>query len=121
MSEGPDADELSAFVTSTLGAIAAGIEGAQGTLMKSPHGTGVSGYSAPAQVEFDIAVSAKKSGNTDAGLKVAVFGIGANIGGGEGTESSSVSRIRFTVPTKFKTTTPISGVQGTDSAWNRND
>jgi len=34
-------------------------------------------------------------------MKVAVFGIGANLDAKLGTESSSLSRIRFTVPTTF--------------------
>ena len=39
------------------------------------------------------------------GFKVVVFGIGANAKGEEGSESSTVSRIRFNVPTNFKSTT----------------
>ena len=95
-------DELQTFVASTLRAIAAGIEEAQGTKISSAHGTGEFGFSAPELIEFDVAVSAKRTGSTDGGMKVAVFGIGANLGGKEGSEDSTVSRIRFSVPTKFK-------------------
>ena len=102
MTEAADSDELAVFVSSTLLAIAAGIREAQSTKISSAHGTGKSGYTAPKEVEFDIAVSAKRTGSAGAGLKVAVFGIGANAGGEQGTESSTVSRIKFVVPTSFK-------------------
>ncbi|GEM_PF-2729047 len=104
MSTEANTDELSAFVSSTLRAIAQGIEDAQDTKIGSAHESGESGYTAPKEIEFDIAVSAKKSGTVDGGLKVAVFGIGANAGGSEESESSTVSRIRFKIPTKFKST-----------------
>jgi hypothetical protein len=107
MTEKPDSDELAAFVESTLRAIATGIQNAQDAQISSAHGTGKSGYAAPKDVEFDIAVSAKRTGATGAGLKVAVFGIGANAGGDMSAESSTVSRIRFSVPTNFKRTAPL--------------
>ena len=102
MTEAADSDELSVFVSSTLLAIAAAIGEAQTAKISSAHGTGKSGYTAPKEVEFDIAVSAKRTGTAGAGLKVAVFGIGGNAGGEQGTESSTVSRIKFVVPTSFK-------------------
>ncbi|MFB0613489.1 trypco2 family protein [Aurantiacibacter poecillastricola] len=104
MSENADSGELSAFVESTLRAIATGIANAQDLKIASAHGSGVSGFTAPRSVEFDIAVSAKKTGTSGAGLKVAVFGIGANAGGEIAGESSTVSRIRFSVPMNFKST-----------------
>ena len=106
VSEKTDTDELTAFVAGTLKAIAAGIEEAQGTQISSAHQTGVFGFSAPETVEFDVAVSAKNSGKAGGGLKVAVFGIGANLGTEEGNENSTISRIRFSIPTKFKDTSP---------------
>jgi hypothetical protein len=106
VSENTDTEELTAFVAGTLKAIAAGIEEAQGTKISSAHGSGEFGFSAPENVEFDVAVSAKTTGKAGGGMKVAVFGIGANLGAEEGSESSSISRIRFTVPTKFKDTSP---------------
>lgn len=104
MADEPDSDELTAFVESTLKAIATGIQNAQDTRISSAHGTGVFAYAAPKDIEFDIAVSAKRTGSAGAGLKVAVFGIGANAKGDMSAESSSVSRIKFSVPTSFKRT-----------------
>jgi hypothetical protein len=101
-----DSDELKTFVASTLKAVAAGISDAQDVTISSAHGTGIFGFSAPELIEFDVAVSAKLSGKAGGGMKVAVFGIGANIGAEEGTENSSISRIRFSIPTNFKNTTP---------------
>jgi hypothetical protein len=101
-----NSDELSAFVASTLKAIAAGISEAQATQITSAHGTGISGYTAPKEVEFDIAVSAKTTGASGGGLKVAVFGIGANAEAKLGSENSTVSRIKFSVPMNFKSTGP---------------
>jgi len=95
-------DELTAFVASTLKAIAAGIEEAQGTQISSAHGTGVFGFSAPKEIEFDVAVSAKLSANSGGGMKVAVFGVGANLVAEKGNENSSISRIKFSIPTNFK-------------------
>lgn len=102
MGQEPNSSELTAFVASTLKAIAAGIEEAQGTQIASAHGTGSFGFRAPDEVEFDVAVSAARSESGGGGMKVAVFGIGANLDAKLGTESSSLSRIRFTVPTTFK-------------------
>ena len=104
MSSRADTDELKAFVASTLQAIAAGITEAQGTQISSAHGTGVFGFNAPKKVEFDVAVSAKRTGQAGGGLKVAVFGIGANLEGKEGNEDATISRIRFSVRTNFKNT-----------------
>lgn len=101
-----DTDELQTFVASTLKAIAARIEEAQGTQISSAHGTGVFGFNAPRKIEFDVAVSAKLSGKAGGGMKVAVFGIGANLGAEEGSENSTISRIRFSIPTNFKDTSP---------------
>jgi hypothetical protein len=104
MAEQANSDELATFVSSTLLAIAKGITDAQGTNIRSAHGTGVSGFAAPREVEFDIAVSAKKAGTAEGGFKVQVFSIGANAGAGTSSESSLISRIKFTVPSHFKTT-----------------
>ena len=106
MSEDADTEELTAFVASTLKAIAAGIEEAQGTQISSAHRTGVFGFSAPDLIEFDVAVSAKNSGKAGGGMKVAVFGIGANLGAEGAIENSTISRIRFSIPTNFKDTRP---------------
>lgn len=59
---------------------------------------------APKLIEFDIAVAARSTGVAGGGLKVAVFGIGANAEGKQESESVTVSRIRFSVPMAFKRT-----------------
>lgn len=105
MTDSADTEELSTFVASTLKAIALGIEEAQGTQISSAHKSGIFGFSAPEEIEFDVAVSAKTTGKAGGGMKVAVFGIGANLAGEEGNENSTISRIRFSIPTKFKDTT----------------
>ena len=102
MTDEANAEELSIFVSSTLKAIAIGVASAQATQIASAHGTGVSGFSAPKEVEFDVAVSAKQTGTGGGGFKLAVFGIGANVDGQLASESSTISRVRFAVPTNFK-------------------
>lgn len=98
-----DSDELAAFVASTLRAITKGLHDAQANArIRSAHGTGEFAFSAPREVEFDVAVTAKKVGTAHGGFKVEVFSIGANAGGEKSSESSSVSRIRFTIPSHFK-------------------
>ncbi|NJS14965.1 MAG: hypothetical protein HC788_10560 [Sphingopyxis sp.] len=104
MTQEANSDELSAFVSSTLKAIAVGIADAQDTQVRSAHGTGVSGFAAPENVEFDIAVTARSTGTAGGGLKVAVFGIGVNATGESPSENSSINRIESTVPTRFKST-----------------
>jgi hypothetical protein len=102
MTENANAEELSIFVSSTLRAIAAGVADAQDTKIVSAHGTGVSGFSAPKDVEFDIAVSARQTGTGGGGFKLSVFGIGANATGEAASENATISRVRFSVPTNFK-------------------
>ena len=98
-----ESNELQAFVTSTLKAIMNGIADAQGDArVKSAFGTGEFAFSAPDKVGFDVAVTAKHSGSARGGFKIQVFSIGANAGGDVSSEASSVSRIHFDVPTKFK-------------------
>ena len=104
MSRKPNSDELSAFVASVLRAIAEGVREAQGKQIDSAHGTGVHGFNAPKEVQFDIAISAKSTGSADGGLKIAVFGIGANASGSAVNENSTISRVQFSVPTNFKRT-----------------
>lgn len=118
MTDKADSNELAAFVSSTLKAIAEGIADAQSNQIESAHGTGVSGYAAPKEVEFDVAVSAKRTGTSQGCMKVAVFGIGANIGAEDASEDSSISRIRFSVPTNFKRTAPLrTDIPSSKTAW----
>ena len=101
--EAVESNELQLFVTSTLAAIMKGIAEAQGDArVRSAHGTGEFGFSAPDKVAFDVAVTAKHSGTARSGFKIQVFSIGANAGGDISSEASTISRIQFEVPTKFK-------------------
>lgn len=89
-------------MSETLMAIMQGISDAQPTA-KAPSQIYdrkfVFGFHPPQDVSFDIAVSAKRSGAIDKGLKLEVFSAGVNAKSEKGTESSTVSRILFTVPT----------------------
>ena len=96
-------NELRVFVASTLEAIMAGISDAQPSARaRSAHGTGTYGFSAPKEVVFDVAVTAKRTGSRRGGFKVQVFSMGANAEGDVGSENSTVSRVQFTIPSKFK-------------------
>lgn len=119
MAQDADTDELSTFVSGTLKAIAAGIAEAQSVLISSAHGTGVSGFTAPKDVEFDIAVSAKSTGGASGGLKISVFGIGANTGAQIGAENSTISRIRFSIPTRLKINKEDATPIPTSTTWNK--
>jgi hypothetical protein len=119
MNEEANSDELSLFVSSTLKAIASGVAIAQETKIPSAHGTGIFGFAAPKDVEFDIAVSAKQTGTAGGGFKIAVFGIGGNAKGDLGTENATISRIRFAVPTNFKEhPKPPVIISSTKTGWN---
>jgi hypothetical protein len=96
-------NELQLFVTSTLTAIMGGVADAQPSAkVRSAFDTGEFAFSAPDSVGFDVAVTAKHSGNARGGFKIQVFSIGANAGGDVSSEASTVSRIQFSIPTKFK-------------------
>ena len=96
-------NELQVFITSTLTAIMSGIADAQpNARVSSAFGTGEFAFSAPDSVAFDVAVTAKHAGSARGGFKIQVFSIGANAGGDVSSEASTVSRIQFTIPTKFK-------------------
>jgi hypothetical protein len=98
-----EGNELQAFVASTLIAIMKGVSEAQASARAgSAHGTGEYAFSPPKEVAFDIAVNAKRTGSREGGFKVEVFSIGANAGGAATSEDSTVSRIQFTIPAKFK-------------------
>ena len=59
-------------------------------------------FNAPREIEFDIAVQAKRTGKTGGGMKLEVFSMGANAEKAVAKEDSSISRIRFTVPSAYK-------------------
>lgn len=97
-----DANELRLFVAETLGAVMAGVNDVRDSAsIRSPKGNGTYSFKAPTQVEFDIAVSAKQSGQAGGKLKLEVFTVGVNAGGEKAHETSTVSRIKFTVPRAF--------------------
>jgi hypothetical protein len=101
-----DNDELTAFVTSTLRAIAAGIaEASTASLQREQRGH--SSYEMPSKIAFDIAVTAKRSSESGKGLKVEVFSIGGDLSGKNVNHSETVSRITFEVPWSYKNTAPI--------------
>lgn len=103
-----EVNELQLFVTSTLKAIMSGIADAQSDArVSSAHGTGEYAFSAPDEVAFDVAVTAKHTGTARGGFKIQVFSIGANAGGDVSSEASTVSHIKFKIPSKFKRTAEI--------------
>ena len=89
-------NELQWFVSSTLTAIMQGISDVQeDARMRSAHGSGEFAFSAPENVAFDVAVTAKHTGTARGGMKIQVFSIGANAGGDVSTEASTVSQPVF--------------------------
>ncbi|RXR29495.1 trypco2 family protein [Sphingobium fluviale] len=96
-------NELQLFVTSTLTAIMKGVADAQSSARaSSAHGTGEFGFNPPDSVTFDVAVTAKHTGTARGGFKIQVFSIGANAGGDTSSEASTISRIQFNIPTRYK-------------------
>ena len=49
-------------------------------------------------VDFDVAVTASESGGADAGIRVAVWGVGGGVEGSRASENIAVNRIKFSVP-----------------------
>ncbi len=99
--------ELQEFITETLLEISNGIHDANNRRLgdkvsdqnasrtfflrpgsKSENGTGI---------EFDVAVTTKKSGEGKAGAKLKLSVVEAELGGGGGASKESVSRIKFTI------------------------
>ena len=111
-----DNDELTAFVASTLNAIASGIDQASQASMKHSN-NGHSSFEMPSKVVFDVAVTARRVNETDKGLKVEVFSIGAGAKGKNSVHSETVSRISFEVPWQYKRTAPIN-TTSTRTGWN---
>jgi hypothetical protein len=99
--------ELQEFITETLLEISGGVREANNIRLgekatdpnasrtfflrpgsKSENGTGI---------EFDVAVTTKKSGEGKAGAKLKLSVVEAELGGGGGVSKESVSRIKFTI------------------------
>ena len=107
VSEHIDNDELAAFVTSTLNAIAGGVESASSETKK---------FSVPQKVSFEIAVTATRGAAAGGGLKLQVF----NAEGKASSQNEKVSRVTFEVNTSGKNTGgPINYNRGTGgpSGW----
>lgn len=97
-----DSDELRVFVAETLSAIMAGVNDVRDAAsIASPKNTGRYVFKAPPDVEFDVAVTAKRSAQGGGKLKLEVFSVGANLGGEKGSELSTVSHIKFKIPRVF--------------------
>jgi len=101
--EAVDNDELTAFVSSTLRAIAAGVdEAARNTRVDKERG--YTQFEMPPKVVFDVAVTAKRTAGTSKGLKVEVFNVGGGLEGKKSTDHETVSRIQFEVPWQHTST-----------------
>jgi hypothetical protein len=86
-----DNHELASFVTSTLNAIAGGVESASSDTKR---------FSVPTKVNFEIAVTATRSSSGGGGLKLQVF----NLEGKAAKADEQVSRVSFEVATHNKNT-----------------
>jgi hypothetical protein len=109
-----DVKSLADFVAETLSQIVAGVRKAQAVdhgEYVSPTGIMTSGDHAPKgkyfitqarnivqMVEFDVAVTVVESANVEAGGRISVLSIGIGGKADTGSENTSVSRIRFSVP-----------------------
>ena len=97
--EDADANELRLFVAETLAAIMSGVNDVRATAsIASPKGNGTYMFKAPNSVEFDIAVTARRSGTAGGKLKLEVFSVGIGGSGEKSSESSTVSRVKFSIP-----------------------
>jgi hypothetical protein len=90
-----DAMDLQTFVTETIRSV---VEGIRGALDQGIHVAYASGYR---EIEFDVAVTATQSTARRAGAGILVGALG--IGGQASSQatSSSISRIKFSVPVSF--------------------
>ena len=100
--ESADSNELRVFISETLSAIMSAISDVrESASIPSPKETGRYLFKAPTAVDFDIAVAAKRSAQGGGKLKLEVFSVGLQGGGEKSLETSTVSRIRFSVPRAF--------------------
>ena len=115
-----DNDELTAFVSSTLRAIAAGVEEAA-RLSRADKEKGFSTFEMPESVAFDVAVTARKSGEKGGGVKIEIFKIGGGMEGKRSEGLETASRIQFQVGWKYTHTAPVNrpSIPSTQTAWNR--
>lgn len=57
-------------------------------------------------VDFDVMISAEEVGKAGGGISVKVMGLGANTDAGVTTSSSAVNKVKFSVPIKYKSSSP---------------
>jgi hypothetical protein len=91
VSENIDNDELAAFVTSSLNAIARGVERAT---------SDTRAFVVPSKVQFEVAVKATKGREAGGGLRIQVF----SAEGKASSNDENVSRITFEVQSAQKNT-----------------
>ena len=97
-----DSNELRLFVSETLSAVMSAVNDVrESAAIISNKGTGRYAFKAPTEIEFDIAVSAKRSAQAGGKMKLEVFSVGVNGGGERASETATVSRIRFKIPRTF--------------------
>jgi hypothetical protein len=89
VSETINNDELAAFVTSTLNAIASGV----GAATSDSHE-----FDIPDQIEFEVAVKATKNSEVGGGLRIQVFSAESK----KGSQDEAISKITFAVSTSSK-------------------
>jgi len=114
---------LQAFISETLKEIIAGVKEAQEYAASqnakvNPSARHIGGAKSPVlvddstlehlqNVEFDVAVTSTEGSTTEAGAGIFVAAIGMGAKGKSDTSSSSISRIKFSVPlglpTQYKT------------------
>jgi hypothetical protein len=98
-----DNDELSAFVSSPLRAITAGVDEAA-RISRDDEDHGYSTFEMPKEVAFDVAVTARQSGEKGGGVKIEIFKIGGGVEGKQTEGHETVSRIQFRVGWKYTQT-----------------
>ena len=97
-----DANELRLFVAETLAAVMQAVGDVKGVAStRSPKGTGTYEFKAPDNVEFDIAMTVRRTAQAGGRLKLQVFSVGANAGGETASELATVSRVKFSIPRVF--------------------
>ncbi|MEQ8902264.1 MAG: trypco2 family protein [Roseovarius sp.] len=100
--------ELKDFIVSAITDIANGVKEADSEIYKlggmvnpGTHiwgdGGGTEFVHHRTKLNFDIAVSATKSGTAEAGAKARIWVVEASIGGGESSTNESVSRLTFSL------------------------
>src|SRR5262249_33685975 len=96
--------EVDEFVRQTLEQIIRGVKGAHA--QATGLGARVGSDGKTTLVEFDLAVTVNESGEASAGVGIIVLGVGIGAKGKRGSETSIVSRMKFSVPVMLPATHP---------------